>query len=100
VLGPTGNSVLEIACVYPGGLQSRCRALAHLVSVDAIHDDCPSEGQIPEPVLDCFGILSDRADDHPIIGSERRTAADIDDDRCDGSADRAIQILSGDRSWL
>jgi len=95
VLSPTGNPVLEIACVYPGGLQSRCRALARLMAVDAIDDDHSSRGQVLAPVLDFLGISSDRADDHSVVGSKGRTTANIDDDRCDGSADRAVQIRSG-----
>jgi hypothetical protein len=50
--------------------------------------------------LNFFRIPSDRANDHPVVGSKGRVTADIDDDRCDGGADRPIQILSGNGSWL
>jgi hypothetical protein len=74
--------------------------LAYLLTVGAVHNDRAYRSQILPPVWDFVGISPDRADDYPVVSSERRLAANIDDDRCDSRTDRPVQILSRDRSRL
>jgi hypothetical protein len=52
------------------------------------------------PVFNFVGIAPDRADDHAVVGSKGRAAPDIDDNRRGGRADRAVQILRGNRRRL
>jgi len=70
------------------------------MAMDAVDDDRASRWQLRAPVLNFVGISSDRADDHPVVGSERRAAAYINENGRAGRADSAIQILKGNRRGL
>src|SRR2546421_12622125 len=70
------------------------------MAMGAVDNARASRRQLAAPVLKFVGISPDSADDHPIVGSEGRAAADIDENGCGGRADRGIQILRGNRRGL
>src|SRR5215831_10091036 len=65
---PAGDAILEIRCVDARRAESRCHALADLVSVNAVHDHLAAARQLFSPLLHLARVTMVGRDDEPARG--------------------------------
>src|SRR6202022_4112573 len=88
-LGPSGDAAFEISSIGSGAAKGGRGLLAYLMAMDTIDDDRATGRQMTAPLSDVGGGLTDSRHEHPVVGSEGRLRASIDNRgrrrRADGS---------------
>ncbi len=94
-LGPSGNTVFEVAGVEADTPQRDGGLLADLLAVCAIDDDRLVRAEIAGPMTNLTGLAAHGRDQHPVVGVERGGTAHINDERRGGGAEPMVKRLCG-----